>query len=265
MKSENENLMNKVQNNERVTTLERAILILDYLMETKEKPNFSQIAAALNIPNGTAFNILKTLEKYGLIERDITSKVYQLGMKLFQLGNNVESIRELREAALPFMRELTRNSRETSQLGFLFEDSLSFLEIIEGLSTTTRAGLGLKLPLHAPAAGKVLFAYQSKDMIDRLLERIDFPRFTINTIVEPEKILAELEKTREQGYAIDDEEVFMGTVCIAAPIFNHNKRVCAALGITGDANRIKTNLSSLIKAVQHGATNISIRMGFVGR
>ena len=73
--------MNNIQDkqrNERVTTLERAIFILDYLMETKEKPNFSQIASALNIPNGTAFNILKTLEKYGLIERDIVSKHYQL-------------------------------------------------------------------------------------------------------------------------------------------------------------------------------------------
>lgn len=257
--------MNNVQNNERATTLERAILILDYLMEAKEKPNFSQIAATLNIPNGTAFNILKTLEKYGMIERDIASKHYQLGMKLFQLGNHVESIRELREAALPFMRELTRNSRETSQLGILFEDSLSFLEIIEGLSTTTRTGLGLKLPLHAPAAGKVLFAYQSQDVIDGILKSMEFPRFTTNSIVEPDKILAELKKVKEQGYAIDDEEVFMGTVCIAAPIFNHNKRVCAALGITGDAIRITTNQGSLIKAVQHEATNISIRMGFVGR
>ena len=260
--------MNNIQDkqrNERVTTLERAIFILDYLMETKEKPNFSQIASALNIPNGTAFNILKTLEKYGLIERDIVSKHYQLGMKLFQLGNHVESTRELREAAIPFMRELTRNTRETSQLGILFEDSLSFLEIIEGLSTTTRAEISLKLPLHAPAAGKVLFAYQPEEVIAQILKRIDFPRFTKNTIVEPDQILAELQKVREQGYAIDDEEVFMGTVCLAAPIFNHNKRVCAALGITGDAIRIKTNLESLIKAVQHGATNISIRLGFIGR
>ena len=80
--------------------------------------------------------------------------------------------------------------------------------------------------------------------------------------MEPGQILAELQKVREQGYAIDDEEVFMGTVCLAAPIFNHNKRVCAALG---DAIRIKTKLESLIKAVQHGATNISIRLGFIGR
>ena len=57
----------------------------------------------------------------------------------------------------------------------------------------------------------------------------------------------------------------MGTVCIAAPVFNHNKRVCAAVGITGEAIRIRTNLESLIKAVQHAATNISIRLGFIGR
>ncbi len=253
------------QCNERVTTLERAILILDYLMEAKEKPNLTQIASALNIPNGTAFNILKTLEKYGLIERNLNSKQYELGMKLFQLGNNVKCIRELREAALPFMRELTRNTRETSQLGILFEDSLSFLEIIEGLSTTTRAEMGLKLPLHAPAAGKVLFAYQPDEVITRILKERDFPRFTKNSLVAPDQILAELQKIREQGYAIDNEEVFMGTVCIAAPVFNHNKRVCAAVGITGDALRIRTNLESFIKAVQHAATNISIRLGFVGR
>ena len=73
------------------------------------------------------------------------------------------------------MRELTRNTRETSQLGILFEDSLSFLEIIEGLSTTTRTEMGLKLPLHAPAAGKVLLAYQPDDIIARIVNKIDFP------------------------------------------------------------------------------------------
>ena len=85
------------------------------------------------------------------------------------------------------MRELTRNTRETSQLGILFEDSLSFLEIIEGLSTTTRAEISLKLPLHAPAAGKVLFAYQPEEVIAHILKELIFPALLKTLLWSPAK------------------------------------------------------------------------------
>jgi len=250
-------------NKTRVSTLERAIKILEYLETSKEKPRLSDIATILDIPNGTAYNILRTLEEYKLIEREVSSKQYKLGFKLFQLGNHVEYIRELREVSLPFMRELTKESGETSHLGIMFEEALYFLEIIESPHTRkTRATVGLTLPLHAPAVGKVLLAFQPEEEREKRIYSIDLPKFTSSTITEREKLTEELELIVNQGYAVDNEEVFLGTTCIAVPVFDSSKKICAALGITGDTALVKKNMSSLINIIQHEALNISFKLGY---
>lgn len=247
----------------RLSTLERAIGILEYLETSKEKTRLSDITSVLNIPNGTAFNILRTLEEYRFIERDRSSRQYKLGFKLFQLGNHVEYIRALREVSLPFMRELTKESGETSHLGIMFEEALYFLEIIESPHTRkTRATVGLSLPLHAPAVGKVLLAFQPDEEKKKLINSIDLLKFTPSTITERDRLAGELKIIVNQGYAVDNEEVFLGTTCIAAPVFDSTKKIYAALGITGDTTRVKKNMSSLINIVQHEALNISFKLGY---
>ncbi|NQU80707.1 MAG: IclR family transcriptional regulator [Bacteroidetes bacterium] len=260
---EKEMMIITTYNKTRVSTLERAIKILEYLATSKEKTRLSDVAMILDIPNGTVCNILRTLEEYKLIEREVSSKKYKLGFKLFQLGNHVEYIRELREVSLPFMRELTKDSGETSHLGIMFEEALYFLEIIEcPHNTKTRGTVGLSLPLHAPAVGKVLLAFQSEEEREKLIDSIDLPKFTSSTITGREKLTEELELIVNQGYAVDNEEVFLGTTCIAAPVFNSSKKICAALGITGDTTRVKKNMSSLINIIQHEALNISFKLGY---
>lgn len=235
---------------------------MEHLAASREN-RLSDIAKALDIPNGTTYNILQTLEEYKLIERETSTKQYRLGFKLFQLGNHVEYIRNLRDISLPYMRELTKDTGETSQLGIIFEEALYFLEIIETPNhTKTRATVGLSLPLHAPATGKVLFAFQPEREREKLLNSIDLPRFTPHTITEREMMARELEKIVEDGYAIDNEEVFLGTTCIAAPVFGSDNKICAALGITGDTDRVKKNMSSLINIIQHEALNISFKLGY---
>ena len=252
-----------IKTNNRESTLERAIKILEHLAFSKESKRMSDIADFFDIPYGTTYKILKTLEKHNLIERENTSKQYGLGFKMFQLGNHVEWIKKLRDISLPYMRELTRECGETSQLGIIFENDLYILKIIETPnSTKTRANVGITVPIHAPAAGKCLFAYQATEKKEELLKTLEFPKFTPNTITDPKEMTEELEKIVEQGYAVDNEEVFLGTTCIAAPIYNSEKKVCAALGITGDSKTVKQNMTYNINTIQHEAMNISFKLGY---
>lgn len=250
-------------NKKRETTLDRAIKVLEYLADTQSEKNMSDIAKDLKIPNGTAYNILKTLENNQLIERDQSSKRYTLGFKLFQLGNKVDYIRELRNISMPYMRELTAETGETSQLGIIFEENLYFLEIIEApKNKKTRGTVGLSLPLHAPAAGKILLAFQPEEKRNELLEKIELKAFNMNTITDSEQLEKELEEIRKKGYAVDREEVFRGTTCLAMPIYNADKEVIAALGITGDTARIKNNKEKNLNAIHHESLNISFKLGY---
>jgi len=247
----------------RESTLDRAIKVLEYLADSQEKRSMSDIAHDLNIPNGTAYNILKSLENNQLIERDPSSKRYNLGFKLFQLGNKVDYIRELRNISMPFMRELTAETGETSQLGIIFEDNLYFLEIIEApKNKKTRGTVGLSLPLHAPAAGKVLLAFQPEEKRIELIENIELKAFNLNTITDSAELEEELAEIRENGYAVDREEVFLGTTCLAMPIYNSEEEIVAALGITGDTERVKSNMEKNLNAIHHEALNISFKLGY---
>jgi len=245
------------------TTLDRAIKVLEYLADAQVEKNMSDIAKDLKIPNGTAYNILKTLENNQLIERDQSSKRYTLGFKLFQLGNKVDYIRELRNVSMPYMRELTAETGETSQLGIISEENLYFLEIIEApKNKKTRGTVGLSLPLHAPAAGKILLAFQPEEKRNELLEKIELKAFNMNTITNSEQLKKELEEIRKKGYAVDREEVFRGTTCLAMPIYNAEKEVIAALGITGDTDGIKKNKEKNLDAIHHESLNISFKLGY---
>lgn len=256
-------LVDSSNHQNRLSTLERAILALQLLASSKKTLSLTEIASNLNLPAGTAHIILKTLEKHNLIQRTNGTKNYTLGFKLFQLGNNVSFIRELREAALPFMRELTKDTGQTSNLAILSNESLYFLEIVESpTATKTRSSVGLKIPLHATAAGKALLAFQSKADQQQLLQKIELVKFTPNTITQINLFQTELDKIRNLGVSIDNEEIFLGTRCIAAPIFNESNSVCAALGITGEASFIADDqLAVFIKTVQHEALNISLKLG----
>ena len=247
----------------RESTLDRAIKVLEYLADSQKKKTMSDIANDLKIPNGTAYNILKSLENNKLIERDQSSKRYNLGFKLFQLGNKVDYIRELRNVSMPYMRELTAETGETSQLGIIFEESLYFLEIIEApQNKKTRGTVGLSLPLHAPAAGKVLLAFQPEEKRKELLDNIELKAFNSNTITNSAELDKELAEIRENGHAVDREEVFLGTTCLAMPIYNADKDVIAALGITGDTKRIKNNMGKNLNAIDHESLNISFELGY---
>lgn len=247
----------------RESTLDRAIKVLEYLADSKEKKSMSGIAKDLKIPNGTAYNILKTLEDYELVERDESTKRYSLGFKLFKLGNNVKYIRDLRDISMQYMRELTRETGETSQLGIIFEENLYFLEIIETPNNKkTRGTVGLSLPLYAPAAGKVLLAFQPEEKRKKLLDNIELKAFNLNTITKRDELEAELKSIRDNGYAVDREEVFLGTTCIAVPVYNAEKDVVAALGITGDTKRVKNNMDNLVNTIHHEALNISFKLGY---
>jgi DNA-binding IclR family transcriptional regulator len=87
--------------------------------------------------------------------------------------------------------------------------------------------------------GKALLAYQKEEDRKKLLDLIALPKFTPNTLTEKEELWDELDMIKKQGYAVDSEEVFLGTTCIAAPVFDSAQKITAALGITGDTVRIK--------------------------
>jgi DNA-binding IclR family transcriptional regulator len=125
------------------------------------------------------------------------------------------------------------------------------------------AKVGNKEPLHSSSVGKCLLAFSPPQTVEQILQA-PLEKFTDKTITSKEKLLEELEKIRQQGYAIDDGEITEEIRCIAVPIFNHRREANYSLGVSGPSGRMKAyKLKTIASALMRAGNAISAQLGYV--
>jgi IclR family acetate operon transcriptional repressor len=116
--------------------------------------------------------------------------------------------------------------------------------------------------MHASGIGKALLAQMTDDRLSRLIATAPLDRFTARTLTEPSTLRADLEATRERGFAIDDEEKNEGMRCIAAPVFDLSGEAVAGLSVSGPVSRVSlAHTDRLASAVRAAAHELSVAMG----
>jgi len=245
-----------------VPAVDRAIKILEYLGSKNWAVSVNEVSKELNIPRATAFRIMKTLENWGYVYNSNGRGDYILGTRILKFGYGIghgdERIR-LQQIAGPYCFELAQSTRQTVQLGVLFEYEVMYVE-----QTVATSELSIAMPNETPfpinlsAGGKVLASALPEARIRDLLANGKFPKRTDNTITDPLQLSQELNRVRQQGYAIDEQEFAVGIRCIAAPVRDANNDVVFSLGITGHVNEInEMSMSGLIEKVSTMADRIS--------
>jgi DNA-binding IclR family transcriptional regulator len=247
----------------RIQAIERAVAILGAFSAERPELGVTELAEVLDLHKSTVHRFLVNLERAGLVERIPRSGRYRLGLRLFELGSLVIQQMNLWDEALPFLEALVRESGETGHLAVLDGGEAIYVERVE----TRRAlripsAMGRGYPVHATSLGKVLLTYQPESRVREIIAERGLPRFTRNTIADPEALLTELTVVRQQGYAIDDEEYDEGLRCIGAPIMDHTGQVVAALGIGGPVTRVTPErVPELARLVKLAAKGLSHRLG----
>ena len=123
--------------------------------------------------------------------------------------------------------------------------------------------IGHGTPFYCTGVGKVLLAWQDEEKIQKYLRAERLEEFTGNTILDPMELALELQKVRLSGCAYDNEEHEIGVRCVAAPVFDQQGKVIAALSVSGPTVRLTNNrIEMLRKMVQESAFEISAKMGY---
>ena len=124
------------------------------------------------------------------------------------------------------------------------------------------SAIGRGYPAHATNLGKVLLADLPRERVAEIVAEKGLASYTPNTITDPVRLEAELERIRERGYAIDDEEYDEGLRCIGAGVRDHSGHVVSALGIGGPVTRITpARVNELAELVMTAANGLSRRLG----
>ena len=225
----------------RSPSVDRVLNILEILAEGCTGLTNAAIARRLGIPKSSASYLLRVLEKRGYVRRYAHDGRYKLGFRVLTLGRKVAETSEIVSLVMPYMRELTARTDLTCHLAILGELDAVHLE-----KAVARRHLGQDLsksvgdcsPLHSSSLGKVLLASQSAPVRESLVQRLKLSRCSPKTITTRDGLLAELEKVREQGYALDDQETRLGRCCVGSVILDPVGNAKVALSLSGRSTEL---------------------------
>ena len=245
-----------------VPAVDRTLDILEYLSAHPEGRTLSELSAELMFPKNAVFRITGALRTRGYIERDENSKRFTLTGKFLTIAQPRWKQKSLVEIAIPGMRTLRDDTRETVQLGVLSDREGVILEQIESLyplRICVDAGLRFKLYNNAP--GKLLLAHMPARDRAMAIAEMELAPCTATTIVDKPELLRECERIVGNGYSTDLGEADEGIHCVAAPLFGKHEQIVAALWISGPSRRLpKSSFQGMAQFVMKSAHQISDRL-----
>ncbi|MBN2657600.1 MAG: IclR family transcriptional regulator [Spirochaetales bacterium] len=241
-------------------TVARAIAILEILGSHKTL-TASQINKLLGYHRSTTYRLLGTLQQLKYLRKDEETGLYTLSPRILRLASAVMEQQDITAIARPFLEKLHEKTQETLHLAIVDNWDLVYLDKMEStrnLRVVMGSRKGSKAPLYCTGIGKILLAWMEDEDFSVYLERVDFVKFTENTLTSPVELKKELDEIRKQGYAVDREEHELGVFCVAAPVRDSFDRVAAALSVSLPSVRLnQTLLIELIAQVRNTAGDIS--------
>jgi DNA-binding IclR family transcriptional regulator len=243
-------------------SLDRAVAVLEMLGESDTALSLAEVCQRLRLHKSTAHRSLMVLERSALIERTPENR-YRLGLKLYELGNRAVEQVDLRTRVHPYFRRLAAQVGETVHLSVLQKTSIVYLDKVEpNRRVCVSSKTGTSNPVYCTSMGKAMLAFQPPDVIEQIISKIRFVRYTRKTITSREALLKALERVRRRGYAIDDQEIEVGVRCIGAPIFDEKHQAIAAVSVSGPASRITApTMPEIAEHLLRCCRDISVSLG----
>jgi DNA-binding IclR family transcriptional regulator len=243
--------------------LDKALGLLDVLGRCG-RGGVKALAEAAGLPPPTAHRLLAALCRAGYARQDPRSREYMLSLKLLELGAKVAGGLDLPAVARPVMKELGEISGETVNL--VVFDGLEAVYVAQESASRSMLRMftrvGARVPLHCTGVGKAYLASLDPARAQRIVEGATLARLTDKTITAVEGLLEELERVRQRGFAVDDEEVETGVRCVAALIPGPDGNTAGGMSISGPSARITSErIPGMGAALVRAAMEVSSRLG----
>ncbi|MGY6256879.1 IclR family transcriptional regulator [Paraburkholderia caledonica] len=243
-----------------------ALRILEHVARQKEAVRVTDLAAHFETTKTRIFRHLRTLVQHGYIVQDEESERYQVGSRLIALGLLVSGNFDIASVSQPAMRVLRDKLNHSVVLGVPAADGVHIIAVVPStapIEITVRPGS--VLGFNYSAQGKIALAYGDSTWMTETCSS----ELTLNTpvtIVDPSKLKREIDRVREQGWAVAPNEAVTGLNALAAPIFDANGVLVATVAIV-DSVQFLPAQTDLAKAheVQQCSNAISHKLGFRSR
>jgi len=230
-----------------VQSLERAFDLLERMADAGGEVGLSELSASSGLPLPTIHRLMRTLVACGYV-RQQPNRRYALGPRLIRLGESASRL--LGTWARPYLAELVEATGETANMALLDGDEVVYVaQVPSKHSMRMFTEVGRRVLPHSTGVGKALLAQLSPQDTRALLGRTGMPAATERTITDPDAFLAELDRVRERGYAVDDSEQEVGVRCLAVSV--PDSPTAAAISVSGPAGRVTEAATDKFVPVLH--------------
>jgi DNA-binding IclR family transcriptional regulator len=226
-----------------IHALDKGLTLLELIENETYPVTLHTLWKKLGWDKATILRMCNTLENRGYLRRDPNTKQYSLGFKIFGLYESIVKNIDIPRVVNPYLKQLSGETGESAHLAFIFEKSVVFMDKVLGLNDSPiNVQIGGREPLHCTALGKAFLAFTlpEEDREAGIEEYIEMPlpRYTRNTIVRIADLARDLEKIRERGFAVDNEEYIEGVRCIASPLLDNTGKPTAVIGLSAPSERV---------------------------
>lgn len=222
------------------SVLGKAQLLLAAFESGADRLRLSELSRRSGVPKASAYRLARELVQWGLLDRH--GETYELGIRLFHLGQRVPASSTLRSVARPLMADLFTRSHAAVHLAVLDGTHVLFLEKIAGeANVLTHSQVGGRLPASCTATGHLLLAL-APDGPEQVaaLARGGLPVMTPRTVTDPKVLMRRLSMVSRQGYALEVEGVRTGYASLAVPVAVPGS-AHAALSITAPVAQVSVD------------------------
>jgi IclR family acetate operon transcriptional repressor len=247
----------------RVQSLTRALSILNALALQDDGMTLTEVARTTSLAPSTAHRLLTTMQQERFVRFSAESNRWMVGVQAFLAGCAFLHSREVIQLARPFLRRLMEQSGETANLAIEDEGMAVYMAQVESRQTMRAiAKPGGRVFMHCSSLGKAILAGLTDAEVSDIVKLRGLPRLSNNTIDAPGRLQQQLDQVRRQGYAVDDEEYYVGLRCVAAAVYDEHGRPLAAISASGPTVRVTTErvpaLGGLVKSL---AAEITVELG----
>jgi len=245
------------EKNSGVRSVARALAILKSFGHPPYSRGITEISKELGLSKGTVHLLIKTMEKEGFLEQIRDSKKYRIGPAVHEIG--ASCVVDLRLAGRVHLHNLSRELAMSCYLAIVIGGKAVLIEKAESINPfMVVMQVGAALPYHTTSMGKILLAHAEDRVRAGIIDHVDLPALTPNTITDRDGLRKEIDKVRRQGFAVDAEETLPGVFCLAVPVRDATGNVVAALSLVAPSTALnEDNFQEPLQRLKKCASNIN--------
>jgi DNA-binding IclR family transcriptional regulator len=246
-----------------VQSLDRGLILLETVAKSRHPLGLAELAPVLGIDRSSVFRLANTLKHRGFLAQLPDTKGYVLGSAVWRLA----SLHPWSEVLAQFAREqvakLADWTKETTHLAVREGSQAALIDHqLTGQPVGVSTGSGSCVPLHCTSVGKALIADCDHKQLVAIFGKKPLEVLTKRTIHSLDALARDCLRTRERGYALDDEENAAGVRCISVPIRDADGKIIASIGVSAPVQRLPKNRCDVVaRHVRQAAEAISAKLG----